>query len=51
MIHMSKCLRNAVPNDQLYNYLVEEDGDFSLKTAMRIMPEAFGTDSIFAVER
>jgi len=42
MIHMSKYLRNAVPNDQLYSYIVEEDGDFSLKTAVRIMPEAFG---------
>ena len=46
MIHMSKYLRNAVSSDELYRYIVEEDGDFSLKTARRIMPEAFGNHSV-----
>ena len=45
MIHMSKYLRNAISNDELYHYIVEEGGGDSFARASEIMPEAFGYNS------
>ena len=42
MIHMSKYLRNAISNNELYDYIVEERGGSSFARAAKIMPEAFG---------